>query len=401
VSSADLLKWAALAASRRDTQAVLRDAVAARFGLRHAFLTSTGRAGMTILLRAMRTLAPAQKTDVVLPSYTCFSVAASVVKAGLRPRIVDIDPATLDYEAHALKETDVSRVLAVVATNLYGLPNDLPALSTLARQNGVFLIDDAAQAMGASVAGRASGTWGDAGLFSLDKGKNVSAIDGGIVVTNSDQVASALAAEMRTLTAPRLSEAASGVLKALVYSLMLRPWLYWIPNRVPQLKLGQTVFTTDFPLEQPSRALSGLGSVMLPHLDEFTDVRTRNAAALLEGLRSIPGVQTIAPRSDAVPVYLRLPILIADTNARRRAFAALESAGIGATGSYPASLADVRELQSSASIGSATGGRYVADHIVTLPTHPFVSGADIERTIDALADTTRGASAVPACAVSA
>jgi dTDP-4-amino-4,6-dideoxygalactose transaminase len=364
-------------------------------------LTSTGRAGLTILLRALKSIASSDRNEVVLPSYTCFSVAASVVKAGLRPRIVDIDPATLDYDPLALKSTDCSRALALIATNLYGLPNGLAALSTFAREHHLFLIDDAAQAMGASSGGRPSGSWGDAGLFSLDKGKNVSAIDGGIVVTGSSAVASAIQKQLDQLPAPPVSEVMAGVAKALVYSVMLRPSLYWIPNRIPQLGLGKTVFSTEFPLERPIPALTSLAVVMLQHLGEFTAMRQKNAATLIAGLRGMSGIQLVAPRADTVPVYLRLPILIPDPEARRRALAELRLAGIGASGSYPAALADVRELGPwVVSAGPVAGGRQIADRIVTLPTHPLVSATDIERILEVLAQATRSSSSQPATGVS-
>jgi dTDP-4-amino-4,6-dideoxygalactose transaminase len=267
----------------------------------------------------------------------------------------------------------------VLATNLFGLPNDLRRIVRVARQHGAFVIDDAAQAMGASLDGRASGTWGDAGLYSFDKGKNVSAIDGGVVVTGSDAVASAVRAEMAGVgPAPWLDEA-RGVAKALVYFAMLRPWLYWIPNSLPQLQLGKTVFTTEFPVEQPSRALAALGRTMIRRLDDFTEARVANAGRLLARIGSIPGMRTISPVPGSRPVYLRLPVLLPDHAARDRALGALQAAGIGATGSYPASLVDVPEVGDAlAGAADAPGGREVADRILTLPTHAFVGRRDLE-----------------------
>ena len=347
---------------------------------------STGRAGLTLLLRAMRRLAPAGKDEVVLPSYTCYSVAASVVKAGLRPRLLDIAPDTLDFAPGELAAADFTRVLAIVATNLYGLPSDLPVLVRLGRQHGAFVIDDAAQAMGASADGRWSGTSGDAGLFSLDKGKNVSAIDGGLVVTNSDAIAAALDEELAGLARPGVATSAAHVVKAVAYFAMLRPWLYAIPTRIPQLGLGRTIFTTDFPLEHADPALAALGQVMLRRLDEFTSARQANAAALLAALPRGGGLTTIVPRAGSSPAYLRLPVLCADDNQRQSTIAALVSDGIGATASYPASLADVPELRPHLvnPEARASGGRYVAQRIVTLPTHPFVTSADVARAIDAI-----------------
>ena len=367
--------------------------------MRHSVLTSTGRAGLTLLLRAMRRVAGPERNEVVLPSYTCFSVAASVVKAGLRPRLVDISPDTLDYAPDRLGGEDFSRVLAIVATNLYGLPNDLPALDRIARERGVFLIDDAAQAMGASVGGRLSGTWGDAGLFSFDKGKNVSAIDGGVVLTSSDDLAGALRAEMAATREPATLESAAGVAKALAYFLLLRPGLYWMPNRLPQLELGKTVFTTDFPLERSSRALTALAAAMVPRLDEFTGARIANATALLDGLKGVSGIRSTSAAANATPVYLRLPILVSDADRKERLARALNGSGIGASGSYPAALADVPELSGVlAAPADAPGGRYVARHILTLPTHPFVTRADVGRMVAAAADSVETPATVGVCA---
>jgi dTDP-4-amino-4,6-dideoxygalactose transaminase len=128
---------------------------------------------------------------------------------------------------------------------------------------------------------------------------------------------------------------------------------------------------------------------MLNRLDEFTNARTTNAARLLEGLSGIPGIRTITPLHGATPVYSRLPVLIPDSNVRSRALETLRGIGIGATGSYPTSLADVSELRAYTRVTpNAAGGRYVSEHIVTLPTHTFVTAADVNRTIAAIADET-------------
>jgi perosamine synthetase len=382
----DLARWAGRALAPASSQAALTDLVRERFAVRHAAFTSTGRAGMTLLLQAMRRLAGPARDEVVMPSYTCYSVAASAVKAGLKVRLVDINPDTLDFDQDDLARNDLTRVLAIVATNLYGLPNDVPALSAIARRHGAFLIDDAAQAMGASIGGRACGTWGDAGLFSFDKGKNVSAIDGGIVVTASDDIAGALRHEMASLPSPGAADSAVHVAKALAYFTLLRPSLYGIPARIPQLGLGKTIFTTEFPLHHADPRLVALGLVMMTRLEEFTAARVSRALALLEGLRAAPGIRAITVTAGAMPAYLRLPVLASDAGARHEVITSLNAVGIGATASYPESLADVPELRAHLTTPPprVAGGRSIAQRIVTLPTHPFVSGADISRVITTL-----------------
>jgi dTDP-4-amino-4,6-dideoxygalactose transaminase len=318
-------------------------------------------------------------------------VAASVVKAGLRPRLVDIDPTTLDIDAASLERTDFRRVLAIVATNLYGLPNDLPRLAQAASSHGVFLIDDAAQALGASVGGRPSGTWGDAGLYSLDKGKNVSAIDGGLVVTSRADVADALDRELAGARVPGIAESCRTGARALVYFAFLRPWLYWIPNAVPQLGLGRTVFTTDFLLAQAGSGLAALALETIKRLPAFTDARRTNAGLYLEGLGGVHDARPVQPAASATPVYLRFPLLLSSSATRDRIVEHLNAAGVGASGSYPASLADVPELMPhlAAPADASPGGRYVADRILTLPTHSFVERHDIQRALDIIATTPR------------
>ncbi len=139
------------------------------------------------------------RNEVVIPGYTCYSVASSVIMAGLKIRVCDIDPVTLSYDLEQLASVDFSRVLCVVTANLYGLPDDLKQIEQITTENDVYLVDDAAQSLGATVAGQPSGTFGIAGLFSLDKGKNITSIQGGMIVTNNDALARVMQSEFHSL----------------------------------------------------------------------------------------------------------------------------------------------------------------------------------------------------------
>jgi dTDP-4-amino-4,6-dideoxygalactose transaminase len=370
-------------------------------GVPHVFPVSTGRAGLTLLLQGLRRLSTADRTEILIPAYTCYSVPASIIKAGLRPRVVDIDPQTLDFAPDALAQAETDHALAIIATNLYGLPNDLPRLVSFARERGMFLVDDAAQALGARVGGRPSGTWGDAGLYSLDKGKNISSIDGGLIVTASE----ALARELQALVAP-LPPASIGtvgmdLVKVLVYAAFLSPSTYWIPSAIPGLGLGQTRFTTDFPLHAMPAALARLAVTVLPRLDAYTETRRRHAYALIESLRAVPGLSLVREGADTFPVYLRLPVFIDTPRARAAVLDALTEAGLGATVSYPSALRDVPALvRAFDGMPDTPGGRAVAARLLTLPTHPAVSGDDRRRIVDLVQAVLRPESMIPAAAAS-
>jgi dTDP-4-amino-4,6-dideoxygalactose transaminase len=386
IGVATLGRWAATAATTPDAVDRLAAAVCARMGVARCAPTVTGRAALVLILRALARLGPPDRTEVVIPSYTCYTVAASVLNAGLRPHVVDIDERTLDFDRASLERVDFRRVLAIVPTNLFGMPSDLPYLDALARAHGVRLIDDAAQAMGAAVGGRRSGTWGDAGLYSLDKGKNITAIEGGLAVTRDPDVAAALETEARSLDTPAASHVARDAAKLLVYAVLLRPWLYWIPNSLPQLQLGTTPYFPVVPMERYNRVLASMGLVMLDRLEAVNAARVATAARVAEAAAGAPGLTTVPVVPDGQPVYLRYPLLADSRERRDLLIERLRARGIGATGSYPTSIVDIPELSELMAPFRAhcPGGRSMAERILTLPTHAFVSSRDVSAIHDTL-----------------
>jgi perosamine synthetase len=382
-------RWTRLAVSSEE----LRAAICSGLNRRHCFLICTGRAGLTVLLSALKSLAPPHRDEVVLPSYTCYSVAASALRAGLRVRIVDIEARTLDFDLERLGNVNFQRVLAIVPTNLYGMPGRLREIAEIARDRGVFLVDDAAQSLGASLHGVPAGAWGDAGLLSFDKGKALSAIDGGAVVTDSSAVADVVGNQLRTLHRQGVSTSIEHASKVLAYAACLRPSMYWIPNAVPGLGLGLTQYDPDFVIQRESPWLAALAATMWPRLDEFTAARITNAGRYRAALPDTPLLAMVEPVDGARPSYLRFPVLVKDAPLRSRLLRDLVNAGIGATGSYPGSIADIPAVQAQfSSPPDARAGREVAASIVTLPTHPYVSGRDIECTVDILLKSVGGRS---------
>jgi dTDP-4-amino-4,6-dideoxygalactose transaminase len=380
VGVAALAGWATRLAGRGRPVQELAAAVRDRMGVHACLPVSTGRAALVLLLRALARRAGPGRDEVVIPSYTCYTVAAAVVVAGLRPRVVDVDAGTLDFAEAALDRTDFSRVLALVPTNLFGLPSNLPALAARARAHGAFLVDDAAQAFGAAVGGRASGTWGEAGLYSLDKGKNITAIEGGLAIANDAETAAALDVEAGALEPPARGTVARDAVKLLAYAALLRPWLYGLPNAIPQLRLGTTRYTPHIALERYNDVLAAMALTMLPRLAALNAARRRIAASLDDRLGGVDGITIVRPAAGSEPVYLRYAFLASDPNRRDAVLDACRARGIGATGSYPTAIVDIPELAELMAPfrSSCPVGRDVARRIVTLPTHAYVTTRDVE-----------------------
>jgi dTDP-4-amino-4,6-dideoxygalactose transaminase len=357
------------------------DAVGERLGVGRALLVSSGRAALALLLGALRALSP--RREVVVPAYTCFSVASAVARAGLTLRLCDVDPATLDLDREALGRLDLSCALCIVPSSLYGLPSDLVRMERLARASGAFLVDDAAQTLGATQDGRACGTFGDAGFFSLGRGKGITTMGGGILVTHREELFCALEHAVRALHVPTAADVCLALGSSLVYSGLLRPSLYWLVDRLPFLGLGGSHFDPEFPIARLSRYQRQLTRQLLPMIESYNKTRRDHADHLRAGIDGAPGIEAPRPVPGASPVYLRFPLLARDTEHRDRLLQRLARAGIRASASYPTALGDIPGIGRYLAPDQAPcpGARSIASRILTLPTHPGVTPQDVDRMV--------------------
>jgi UDP-N-acetyl-3-dehydro-alpha-D-glucosamine 3-aminotranferase len=151
-------------------------------GVRHAIGVANGTDAITIGLRA---LGVKPGDDVVVPSFTFYASAEAVVNAGARPVFCDVDHGTRNVTLETVRTAVTRKTKAIVAVDLFGLPAPIPELKAL----GLPVLEDAAQAAGASLDGRRAGSLGELGTFSFYPSKNLGCFgDGGAIVTDDDQV---------------------------------------------------------------------------------------------------------------------------------------------------------------------------------------------------------------------
>ncbi len=159
-------------------------------GVRHVVGVGNGTDALTIALRA---LGVRPGDEVVVPSFTFYATAEAVVDAGARPVFCDVDPQTRNVSVETVTAALTPRTTAVVAVDLFGCPAPVAELRGL----GLPVLEDAAQAAGASEGGRRTGSLGDAATFSFYPSKNLGCFgDGGAIATDDDDVA-ALARALR------------------------------------------------------------------------------------------------------------------------------------------------------------------------------------------------------------
>ncbi len=337
------------------------------FGVKHAFLVSSGKAALALILLALKSLSP--KREVLIPAYTCFSVPSSIVKAGLRAALCDVDPTTLGFDDKLLEKAITEDTLCVVPSHLFGIPQDMDRINRLCRERGIYAVEDAAQAMGGTYKGKKLGTLGDVGFFSLGRGKNVTCGAGGIIVTNSDQIAGAIRRHYANLEEPGIGEVLKELFKFVLMTIFIHPALYGLPAGMPFLRLGRTVFYEDFPIRKLSGAQAALLKRWRERLEQSNRIRVRIAAYFRKRL----GLQN--DHGASVP-YLRLPVLMRNRDERDRIFSVSQRRGLGISLMYPTAIDEIEEIKTVLNGRRFPSATKIAETLLTLPTHHLVSERD-------------------------
>jgi dTDP-4-amino-4,6-dideoxygalactose transaminase len=350
------------AATRR-----LQDEIRQAFGTSHVFLVSSGTAALAVTFTALKLLSPARQA--VLPAFTCPAVPAAILHAGLEPAPCDINPATFDFDDRAFVHTLTDGTLCVVAHHLFGVPSDIGRIQRECRRRGIFVVEDAAQAMGVEVNGRRLGTLGDVGIFSFGRGKNISCGGGGAIVTNDERIAAAIDRVYCDLRPASLGGQAREYLRVVLMAIFIHPRLYWIPARMPSLKLGQTIIPEHIAAMRLGGVQAGLLRGWRGRLVRANRARAETAR-YFERYLSLP----VSP-AGAVP-YLRFPVAAADAGERARIDALSRRLGLGISGGYSISVDAIPEVRSACGERRFPQAERLAATLLTLPTHHRVSNRD-------------------------
>ena len=272
-------------------------AVGSELGVRHAIGVSSGT---DALIAALMALGVGPGDEVITPTFSFFATAGCVARLGATPVFVDVDPVTLMLEADAVRAALTPRTKAIVPVHLFGMCADMPPIQALARDHGLAVVEDAAQAIGATCHGRAAGSLGDVACFSFFPTKNLGAFgDAGLVTTDDDGLARTIRLLRNHGASPRYHHAIVG---------------------------------GNFRLDAIQAAVL---RVKLPHLRAWNARRRQNAAAYAElfaaagltGRVRLPGEQPGRTHS-----YHQYVVRVPD---RDRVRAHLESRGVGTEVYYP------------------------------------------------------------------
>jgi perosamine synthetase len=315
-------------------------------GVKNAVAVANGTAALDLALKA---LGIKEGDEVITTPFTFIATANAILYQRARPVFADIDPSTYNLDPNAVLESITPKTKAIIVVHLYGQPCDMDAFLQIAEDHRLLLIEDCAQAHGAEFRGEKVGKFGDASVFSFYPTKNMTTGEGGMVVTDRDEVAEKVR--------------------------MLRD--HGQSSKYVHEELGYNLRMTNI--------AAAIGRVQLRKLDLFNEKRTRNARKMIEGLKNLKSIVLPFVDSRVKHVFNQFVVRVEERDyvAKR-----LSEMGIATAVHYPKPVHHqplYRKLGYPEEI--CPNAIEASKKVLSLPVHPALSDADVERIIRALRET--------------
>ena len=356
------LRSGSLTLGRRTAE--LEAAFAARHEAGHAIAVSSGTAALEIALRVLGV----EGREIVVPANTFFATAAAVIHAGGIPRFADISADTLALSKASAAAAINDATAGVILVHIGGLVSpEVEAIRSLCDEHGVFVLEDAAHAHGASFDGRPAGTFGVAAGFSFYPTKVVTSGEGGMILTDDERVRD----EARIYRDQGKAGFVGGA----------------------HVRLGSAW--------RMSELHAAVGLVHLRHLDEFIGVRRRVAARYDEALRGSAAIAPLVPPPTCGHAYYKYPALLAPGIDRQIVKARLDDEhGVGLSGEVYARPLHHEPVFAQVAHGPLPVAEDVCARQVCLPLHSDMTDDEADIVLDALGAVLGDAEQAPQQAVS-
>jgi dTDP-4-amino-4,6-dideoxygalactose transaminase len=354
--------------------------VAALFSCDQARFYASGTAALAAALIAAMKVKNIELAEVILPAYGCPDLVSAVEFAGAKPVLVDIEADRPWLDLMQLASAITENTAAIVAVNLFGIAERWTQLRELAKKNDVVLIEDSAQYF---PGGEEQQDWqGDLVVLSFGRGKPVSLLGGGAVLTKETSLLERL---------PKTQSIAAGFsqrllfgLKVRLYNAMISPFLYWLPQVMPFLHLGETRYHKLSAIEALDQVRLELLTCNIARYQQDVEVMARceKISSMLDLLDSSSDRVINLPRASESRLsrrLLRYPLLL-EAASRDRAYQKLKQAGLGVSIMYQACLTNIAGMSHILDEKQRFPNAEVfASRLLTIPTHSHVSEKNIEK----------------------
>jgi perosamine synthetase len=320
-------------------------------GVRHAVAVSSGTAALHLVVKALG-IGPGD--EVLVPSFTFAASVNVILYEGATPVFVDVEPETYNLDPEDLERKVTSRTRAIMVVDVFGHPAEWETILEIAGRHGLRVIDDSCEALGAEYRGRKLGGFGEAAAFAFYPNKQMTTGEGGIVATDSDEVAR-LACSLRNQGRGEMGA--------------------WLEHE----RLGY-----NYRLDEMSAAL---GVSQLRRIEEFLRKRERVARMYTERLEGLDGVRPPRVKSHVRMSWFVYVVTLREGLERDPVIRSLAEQGVPARGYFsPVHLQPyVRERLGN---GPLPVTESMARRTVALPFHNNLTGEQVSRVVEALARAT-------------
>ena len=313
-------------------------------GAKYGIAVNSGTAALHV---ALLSCGIGEGDEVITTPFTFIASGNAIVYTGAKPVFADIDLKTYTIDPDSIEELITENTKAILPVQLYGQSADMDKINEIAEKHDLIVIEDAAQAHGATYKGNKVGSMGDMACFSFYPTKNMTTSEGGIITTNDEKLAEN----------ERIYRAHGATV------------------RYHHDEIGYNFRMTDIS--------AAIGLAQMDRIDEFNDKRNENAAYLNEGLKDVDGVVTPYCADGLKHVYHQYTIRVEKGN-RDDWVNVINECGVGTGIHYPIPLYNQPIYKELGFDGDCPNAELAADNVISLPVHPSLTKEDLDLVIEAV-----------------
>lgn len=348
-------------------------------------MVCSGTASLIISLMTFKKLSTRRK--VILPAYTCPLVALAVLHCGLIPIVCDLKNNHFDFDPDYLDSLCNDDTLAIIATHLGGRVVNITPVIEIAKKYDIFVIEDAAQALGATWKNKSVCMQGDVGFFSLAAGKGLTTYEGGLLVTRDQKLRNLFLETSKNMIPPKffleLQRSIELIGYAALYNLKGLYFAYGIKLR-QALKKGDIIkavgdnFSKIIPLHQVGTWRKSVAVNALKRLPAFLDLLTQQAILRLEKLRNISTIHVMLDDPLGEGVWPFFIIIMPTKKSCDNLLRELWTKGLGVTKLYCHVLPDYPCLKDAFQQTDLPHARDFANRMLTISNSPWLGEEDFD-----------------------
>ncbi len=364
----------------------LEIALARFLGVAAAGITCSGTASLIVTLEALKRRS--RRRAVVIPAYTCPLVPIAVAHVGLHVKVCDVSAGGFDFDTDALARACDADTLALIPTHLGGMVANLEPVIEIAERAGALVVEDAAQALGATWRGRPVGTVGQVGCYSLSRGKGLTLYEGGFWVARDDDLRVAIARAADDLMPPRVGIELVRIVQLIGYRLLYNPigldFAYGRPLRRALARGNLLGAVGDeqrsaIPLHRVGRWRRSVGASALRRLPAAISANARRGRSRAARLREIPGINVLGELPATTGTWPFLTVLADSVHMRDHILARLWGAGLGVSRLFIHDLTGYRYLDAIVPRTAVPNARALAERSFTVSNSDYLSDEEFHR----------------------